>query len=224
MNDLNILILEDDIIIYMHIKQTLKNLGFKNIYIASDANTAIELALDTKIDLLFSDIKINGNMDGIDTVKYLQNIYSLAVVFITAYSDKNILSRVSKIDYVGFLLKPYRIDELKAFVNLSILKHDLTSEQRIININDYSFDKKSNQLYENDEEIYLTKKERRLLCILIENLDSYVEYNIVESIVWYEDMVTASTIRTFYSRFRKKFNTLNIKTQRSVGIGIFLDL
>lgn len=66
MNKLNILIIEDEIIIYMHIKKTLKNLGFINIHTARNSEEALSLASKVKIDILFSDIKIDGSIDGID--------------------------------------------------------------------------------------------------------------------------------------------------------------
>lgn len=222
MDNLNILIVEDEIIIYMHITRTLKNLGIKNIYTARTSEEALIIALDTKIDILFSDIKIEGEVDGIDTASQLQSLYGLPVIFITAYKDKEMLERVSKLDIIGYLLKPFRVDELEALIGLAISKYSLGSENQLLVLNETStYCKKEKKIYKNDLEINLTKKERIFLVLLLENINSYVSYELIESLVWYDEVVNDSTRRTFYSRVRQKLENLNFQTQRACGIGIF---
>lgn len=222
MNDLNILIVEDELIIYMHITKTLKSFGFKNIYTARNSDKALEIASRTKIDILFSDIKIEGDIDGIDTAYILQKLYSLPVIFITAYKDKEMLRRVSKIDTIGYLLKPYRVDELEALIHLAISKYELDLDERLIKIDeDYSFDKREKKLLFKKQEFNLTKKENIFISVLIENINTYVSYGLLEGMIWYDEIVVDSSKRTFYSRTRKKFPNIIFKTQRSSGIGIF---
>ncbi len=223
MNELNILIIEDEIIIYMHITKTLKSLGFKNIYTARSSQEAFAIASDKKIDLLFSDIEIEGDMDGIDTTSHLEALYSMPAIFITAYKDKEILSRVAKLDIMGYLLKPYREDELEALLHISICKYNLISKNDLVAIGEnYNFCKKRKKVYDKEKEINLTKKELLFFSILSKNINKFVSYELIESIVWYDETVTNSTRRTFYSRTREKFKLLDIKTQRASGIGIFL--
>ena len=222
MNELNILIVEDEIIIYMHIKKTLRTLGFKNIHTARSSEEALTVASKIKIDILFSDIKIDGFTDGIDTAHALQSLYGVPVIFITAYKDKDILRRVSKIDTIGYLLKPYRVDELEALIHLAIAKYELTLNENLVIIDDnHRFNKDEQKFYYKKKEIPLTKKEKLLISTLVENLNNYVSYELIERIVWFDESVVDSTKRTFISRARLKFPELSIKTQRSLGIGIF---
>ena len=222
MNDLNILIVEDEIIIYMHIKKTLRNFGLKNIYTARTSDEALQIALENKIDMLFTDIKIEGEVDGIDTAFQLQSLYGLPVIFITAYKDKEMLERVSKLDIIGYLLKPFRVDELETLIELAISKYKLDSDHQLLVINEiHTYCKKEKKLYLKDVEINLSKKERIFFILLIENINSYVSYEIIESLVWYDETVPDSTRRTFYSRARQKIQNLNFETQRASGIGIF---
>lgn len=222
MKKLNILIVEDEIIIYMHITKTLEELGFENIFVARSSKEALEIASKNSIDILFSDINIEGDVDGIDTATILQKQYGLPVIFITAYKDKEMLRRVSKIDIIGYLLKPYRVDELEALIELTISKYELDLEQKQIQINEnYSYDKKTKKLYFQNEEVNLTKKESILFSILVENLNDFVSYELLENLVWYDEVIADSSKRTFYSRTRNKFSNLTFKTQRASGIGIF---
>ena len=224
MKDLNILIVEDEIIIYMHITRTLKNLGIKNIYTARTSEEALLIAFENKIDILFSDIKIEGDIDGIDTASQLQSLYGLPVIFITAYKDKEMLERVSKLDIIGYLLKPFRVDELETLIELAISKYKLGSQNQLLVLDEiYTYCKKEKILYANDTELNLTKKERIFLILLLENINSYVSYELIESLVWYDEMVADSTRRTFYSRAKQKLKNINFQTQRALGVGIFIN-
>lgn len=221
MKDLNILIIEDETLIYMHIKQTLKTLGLDNIHIARDSKSAIKITSDIKIDLAFCDVKIDGEVDGIDTIKYLQNIYTLPVIFITAYRDKNTLNRISKIDYVGFLLKPYRVLELEACLNLAIFKYNLLENINKISYKDYYLDKNNLNFYENNIQIKLSKKEQLFICLLFHNFDTILLYSVIDSTIWHDCVVSDNTRRTFFYRFRNKFEGLDIRIEKNIGIGLF---
>lgn len=222
MRDLNILIVEDELIIYMHITKTLKLLGFNNIQTARNSDDALDIASKTKIDILFSDIKIEGEVDGIDTAYTLQQLYKMPVIFITAYKDKQMLKRVSKIDTMGYLLKPYRPDELEALVELTISKYELGFEEKIIKLNEwYSYSKKEKKLYFEMEEVRLTKKENIFISIVVENLNRFVSYELLETAIWHDEVIVDSSKRTFYSRVRQKFPNIIFKTQRASGIGVF---
>ena len=49
----------------------------------------------------------------------------MPVVFITAYQDVKTLQHASDIDFVGYLVKPFREDELQTIINLAIFKYNL---------------------------------------------------------------------------------------------------
>jgi len=219
MNNLNVLILEDELIIYVHLKKTLTKLGFKHIHIAKDAKRAFEIASKTKIDILFSDIKINGDIDGIDAAKTLQNLYKLPVVFITAYKDQDILLRASEVDFIGYLLKPYRVDELEALINLTIAKYRLMIKtDSVIKINSYAFDKTNNKLFKNNQEIKLTKKEQLFIALLFNSKGYLVPYTIIDEAIWQGKVVTDNTRRTFLYRVKNKLVGLEFCVQKSIGI------
>ncbi len=219
MNNLNVLILEDELIIYIHLKKTLQKLGIKHIHIARDAKKAFEISSKTKIDILFSDIKINGDIDGIDAARTLQNLYKLPVVFITAYKDQEILLRASEVDFVGYLLKPYRVDELEAIINLTVAKYKLTmNKDNIIKINGYDFDKTNNKLFRYRKEIKLTKKEQLFITLIFNSKGSMVPYTVIDEVIWQGKIVTDNTRRTFLYRIKHKLVNLEFSVEKSIGL------
>ena len=222
MNRLNILIIEDEVIIYIHIERTLKKLGFKNIYKAKNSKTAIEIAKKNKIDLLFSDIKIEGDIDGIETSKILQNLYQIPVIFITAYRDNETLKKVVDVDFLGYLIKPYRIDELETLIHLAIIKYKLLESQNyVICIGKYSYNRQTKELKLKEQKIELTKKEQLFISLIFSHLDNFVQYEVIDKTVWYDACVSHNTRRTFFYRIKQKLPNLNFKIEKNLGIGLF---
>lgn len=222
MNSLNILILEDDLVISLHITKTLKKLGFKNIFKATKSEEAFQLANENKMDLLFSDIKIDGEIDGVDTAKILQSLYKLPVIFITAYNDKATLNRVCEVDFVGYLIKPYRVDELETLIFFAISKFELLKDDiNIIQIQDYEYNKMTKELIYKNTQIKLTKKEQLFVSLMFSNVNTIVPYEIIDQSVWQNSYVIDYNRRTFLSRIRSKLINLDIHVEKNIGIGIF---
>jgi len=218
----NILIVEDELIIYMDIASTLQKIGFKNIYNARDSKKALEIASKQKIDILFSDIKIEGDVDGVDTAKILQNLYNMPVIFITAHNDQEILLRASKVDFIGYLLKPYREDELETLIHLSISKFNLLDRSNnLISRDNYTYNKKEQKLYDqNNKEVILTKKEQLFISLLFYNINSIVPYSKIDDIVWFDTYVSDNTRRNLIYRLRNKLIDLKFTLEKNIGIGL----
>lgn len=220
MRDLNVLIIEDEIIIYMHIMKTLKNLGFKNIQIAHNAQEALNITKNSQIDLVFSDIKIDGDKDGIEVSKTIQILYNTPIIFITAYKDEETLIRASDVDFIGYLLKPYRHDELEALIKIAIAKHDLVQQKQLIKYKGYEYNPNKKELLYNNELVELTKKESLFISLIFTHIDSIVNYETIDKTVWFDQFVSDNTRRTFIYRVKNKLPQLNLKLEKNVGIGL----
>jgi len=82
--NMNILIVEDEVISSAYLENILQNIGYNNIYEASNFEEALNIINMHKIDLAFMDININGSIDGIESAKLLNNKYFLPIVYTTA--------------------------------------------------------------------------------------------------------------------------------------------
>jgi len=84
---LTILCLEDESTARNELSELLRTRDC-NVLPAESAKQAVALAQSNKIDLVLADIKMNGEIDGIDAAKEIQNIYpGSKLVFVTAYSN-----------------------------------------------------------------------------------------------------------------------------------------
>jgi len=110
---MKVMVVEDDAIIGMDIEHRVRRLGYEVTGVADNAEEAVELAADTKPDIALMDIRLRGDIDGIDTARMLKEQFSLPVIFITAYSDLKMRSRALDLNPAGYIVKPIREVELK---------------------------------------------------------------------------------------------------------------
>ena len=91
-----ILIVEDEHIVAIGIKRMLKGLGYTVTGVASSGEDAISKAESTFPDLVLMDIMLKGELDGVEAAKEIKERFDVPVVYLTAYSDSNIVERVKK--------------------------------------------------------------------------------------------------------------------------------
>ena len=182
MAKVNILIIEDNSIQAMYVKQVLGNVDNVSIVgVASDSTNALKVAAENKIDIIVSDINIDGDKDGIETSQAIQHEQGSQIIFLTAFKDQETLLKASNVDFAGYLLKPFRQDDLLVLVNLIINKYFLNISNNLIKINDFhSYDNEKGILYLNEKEMYLTKNENTIFRTLFGSMNMPIPYNSFE--------------------------------------------
>lgn len=118
---LKILLIEDEFIIAKDIQILLKNDNYAEVDLAKNYDAALKFYSLNNYDLLISDINLNDTKDGIQTITELSKMRKVPVVYLTAYSDLEVVSRAEKTMPFAYLLKPYNDNQLKATINLAIL-------------------------------------------------------------------------------------------------------
>jgi CheY-like chemotaxis protein len=122
MPDINnkILIVEDDVIISHIIELQLKKLGYIVSGIAANGQDAITLMNNTNPDAILMDIFLDGKMDGIEAAKIIKEKFNIPIIFLTAYSDDNVLERIRTIQSAQYVLKPFTNEDLRIALKLSL--------------------------------------------------------------------------------------------------------
>ena len=111
--NLRVLVVEDDAIIGMDIEHRVKKLGYEVCGVADTAEEALEIASQKHPDSALMDIRLRGEVDGIEAARMLRDTYAVPVIFITAYSDMKMRSRALDMNPLGYIVKPLREVELK---------------------------------------------------------------------------------------------------------------
>lgn len=222
-NNERLLIVEDEIFAQAFLYQTLQNFGYKNIFVADNANDAISYCKTNKIDLTFMDINIKGDIDGIQCARELSLYHDVPIVFTTAYEDRQTIDEASDTNLFGYLIKPFTQKDIS--IILKVIQRQLFSKNKVSNKKTltqntfYNFDTKS--LTIDDHKITLTKNETLLIELLINTKGSLVPFDKLRNNVWHKN-ISDSGIRDAIARLRKKVPTLPITTH--FGSGYSLDI
>ncbi|TVQ24223.1 MAG: GGDEF domain-containing response regulator [Spirochaetaceae bacterium] len=130
MEHARILIVEDERIIALDLKEQLRRFGCEVVGIHPDAESAIAAVQDLHPDLVLMDIMIQGPVDGIEAARLLRDTTHVPVVFLTAYSDDATLERAKAADPHGFVLKPFKERELYSAIDIAL--HKATVERHLV--------------------------------------------------------------------------------------------
>ncbi|MEX0884451.1 MAG: response regulator [Cyclobacteriaceae bacterium] len=118
MKEERILIVKDDINISENIEEILQLLGYVNIDIANSANQAIKVVKKYRPDMVFMDIKLKGDKDGIELGEIIQQMVDAPIVYVTSYSDPDIIERAKRTHPAGFIVKPFNSNDIHAMVEI----------------------------------------------------------------------------------------------------------
>lgn len=120
MTHATILIVEDDIIIATLLQSRLTKLGFSVAHISSTGEDAIKKATELKPDLVLMDIRLKGEIDGIQATEAIHENEDVPVVYITSHSDENTLERAKKTKPAGYIIKPFTDDSLRTTIEIAL--------------------------------------------------------------------------------------------------------
>lgn len=119
----NILVCEDEFIIAEDIRKCLENFGYKVSGIAGDAEEAISAAQKTKPDLALMDMRLRGELNGIQIADILRRKFDIPVIYLTAFSDPATLEEAKKTEPLGYLTKPFNDRELRSTIEMGLYRH-----------------------------------------------------------------------------------------------------
>ena len=204
-----IFLLEDDFSLNESIKDMLENDGFivDTFY---NGQKAFDNLLGEYILYIF-DIDV-PNIDGLELLEKLKNINpSAQVIIISANIDIDKITEAYEKDCDDYIKKPFDLQEFR----LKIRK--ITNQFEIQNLGNLSFNMKKRALYDNDIEISLTKSERNLLFLLLNNRGEKITHNQIEEFVYDGVAKTSVAIRTLIKRLRAKLPKDTIKNSLDEG-------
>ncbi len=115
-----ILVVEDEPVIALDIKQRLNHLGYQVVAIADCAESALAAVAQHQPDLALMDIRIRGEINGIATAAKVRQEYNLPVVFLTAHADAATLAQVKATQPFGYITKPFETQDLSTAIEIAL--------------------------------------------------------------------------------------------------------
>ena len=218
---MKILIIEDDIQLNTTITNFLKYKGYKTISV-EDGEVAFEYINKNLYDLYIIDINI-PKISGLELLKYIrQKDLKTPVVIITASLELENIKTAYKNGCDEYIKKPFYLEELEIKID-KICK--VNSDQNVIKISENIFyDMGLEELFIDDKIKRLRKKEKRLLTILLKNLNKTVPTQTLEDYVWENDIKESYHLRQLVNALRKYFGKEERFIFSEAGVGYRLEI
>jgi DNA-binding NarL/FixJ family response regulator len=119
-DSIRILIAEDDLLVASQMEAALTDAGFEIAGTASTGREALQLAHAQSPMLVVMDIRLAGDLDGIDTALALFRSHGIRCIFASAYSDQEAQRRAAPAAPLGWLQKPYTMASLTEKVRAAV--------------------------------------------------------------------------------------------------------
>src|SRR6266542_874747 len=120
---MRVLIAEDETIIRLDLKEILERAGFEVCAEARDGVEAVELAQSTEPDLAVLDVKM-PRLDGIEAARRILDERPIPIVMLTAYGQDELVSRAVEAGVFGYLVKPFREQDLLPAIRAARARHE----------------------------------------------------------------------------------------------------
>lgn len=221
MNRVKILIVEDNPITAMEVRDELEKMGHVVTGITTHYDASLLSIAKNTPEIVLLDIQLKKTKDGIELAHAIRKRQlPIDFIYLTNYNDEKTVNRAAQTGPIGYINKPFRTEDLKVGLQMALYKKKINStpsDERIELANGYSYDAHYQMLYNKDEAIRISEKERILLDILISSKGSVVPYGVLEEYLWGGNPPDAeNTLRTLVYRLKQKIE-LDIEAVVSVG-------
>lgn len=212
----NILMVEDDSTIAFAVKYAVEQEGF-NLDIAENLENARKIVNIKEYDLILLDVMLpDGN--GYEFLKQLrEHDEDTPVIFLTACDEE--VNIVMGLDIGGddYITKPFRVRELISRINAILRRKGKSqdSNKKILKFKNISIHTLEARVFKNNEEIFLTSAEYKLLLILIQNKNMVLSRAQILEKLWdvTYDFINDNTLSVYIKRLREKIEDDSSKPQ-----------
>lgn len=129
MKKAKILVVEDQNIVALNIRNKLVNLGYTVPGTASTVEEAIKKATLTNADLVLMDIMLKGEKDGIEAAREIKKQLKIPVLYLTAYTDDETLARAKTTEPAGYISKPFKEEDLYISIEMALHKQRIERKE-----------------------------------------------------------------------------------------------
>ncbi|MEA1915763.1 MAG: DNA-binding response regulator [Campylobacterota bacterium] len=218
-----IVIVEDELIAAEYLKQIIIRSGFDVLDIINNGKDAMEKIPKLCADIVLMDIMLKDNISGSEVALSLkQNSPNTIVIFLTAYSDKEMVDYAMQSNCYGYMIKPYKEDEIINTLKVLSARFNKIAAPKAIDAHlvtldgNLVFDMNLRRLFRENKEIELGQRALRLIELLCKQPNVTVENEKIYLCVW-EESRSATTLRTLIYRIRGKVGKNIIHNVNGLG-------
>jgi len=244
----NVLIVEDDEITALNLNMSLQKQGYNVVAMCDNSLEAKSKITSYAPDIVIIDISLQESNDGIELAKAIRKKYTIPFIFLTSYTDDDIIAQAKLTEPYGYIVKPFDPASLHATIQMALFKYKVENERKEninslkvdkLNLEKLLYSKKASdkpivpfgdnyhldisicETFYKGKKIKLTKKENAFLRLLVAQLGLVVSFEQAMNYVWDENGATENSVRTLVWRLRNKLETDIIKN--ASGIGYYIE-
>jgi len=131
MSTVRILVVEDEAIVARDLCLQLKEMGYEPVGTRVRGEEAVAAAASLSPDLILMDVNLGPGMDGIAAARIIRDLYSLPVIFLTAYASDEMIDRAKHSEPFGYLVKPFDERMLRSEIEIALYKHRAEQRMRV---------------------------------------------------------------------------------------------
>jgi hypothetical protein len=124
-----ILVVEDEQVVAIDISRTLRGLGYDVCQPVASGEKALQMLKSVEPDLILLDIRLEGELDGIETAKVIRRDYQIPYIYLSTFSDEQTLGRAKKTEPYGYITKSSHRNDLHSMIEMALYRSKM--ERRI---------------------------------------------------------------------------------------------
>ena len=215
---MQILIVDDEKDILEFLSYNLNKEGF-SVKTAKNGQEGLDYVKQHNPDLIILDVMM-PEMDGIEVCQQIRSLdlnHQPFILFLTARSEEYSELAGFSAGADDYITKPIKPKLLISRVKAILRRGNLTTKENIIEIGDIYIDNTKHQLLYKGEEVFLARKEFKLLYYLMTVPGKVFSREEIIGSVWKDTVVGDRTIDVHVRRIREKIGDHHIKTIKGVG-------
>jgi CheY-like chemotaxis protein len=112
-----VLVVEDEIITALDLQNDLEGAGFEVCSLASSGKQALEVAETEGPDVVLMDVRLRGEMDGVEAAAAIRARFGIPTIFMTGYSDEKTQERMQAVEPCRYLVKPVELGAVREAID-----------------------------------------------------------------------------------------------------------
>lgn len=115
-----LLIVEDEPILALELKEDLQDLGYTITDVIADGDMVLRSFLKNRPDVVLMDIRLQGFRDGIDSAAQIRAFYKTPLVYLTSLPEAEVSGRLSRTAPYRYVEKPYDLTRLNREIQAAV--------------------------------------------------------------------------------------------------------
>lgn len=220
--EMNILVVEDNELIVESLEYILKKEGY-TVFLAKTKKDAIWNINNHQFNLILLDVQLPDGT-GFEICKHIKEISDIPIIFLTGRGEESNIVYGLDIGADDYIIKPFGNNELLSRINSVLRRYMKKSYQsNEINYRNLKIDIEKAEVYKDNEHIYLTNLEYKILLLFLNNKNKLVTRERILEKIWDVEgnYVNDNTLSVYIKRLRLKIGDTGenqmIKTVRGIG-------